>query len=121
MRVQNESLELSGTDMTADISSDAIWLGHIVNYSIQVVFTGSPNGGFKLQGSNDKGANTNQTSDANVTNWSDLADTTVNVTSAGSHIYNIENAGYRWVRLVWTDSTSGASTLTSARFNVKGV
>lgn len=122
MRVQNEALTLNGTDMQSNIVSDPVWLGHIVNFSIQLVYTGAPNGSFKLQGSNDEGAKSNNIENVNITNWSDISSTTVNVTSAGSNIYNIENAGYRWVRLVWTDSTSGSpSTLTSSRYNVKGI
>lgn len=122
MRIKNDDLTLSSTDMTtATITSNPIWLGHIVNYSIQLVYTGTPNGAFKLQGSNDEGAKTNDIENVNITNWSDIPSTTVNVTSAGSNIYNITDAGYRWVRLVWTDSTSGASTITSARYNVKGI
>lgn len=121
MRIQNESLTLDGTDMQSDIVSDPIWLAHIVNFSIQIVFTGTPNGSFKIQGSNDAGSATNNVSNADVTNWSDVGSTTVNVTAAGSHIYNIENSGYKWARLVWTDSSSGSpSTITSARYNVKG-
>lgn len=122
MRVQNENLALNGTDMQSNIASNPIWLGHIVNYSIQLVYTGSPNGSLKLQGSNDEGAKSNNVENVNITNWSDIADTAVSVTAAGSNIYNIQNAGYRWVRLVWTNSSSGSpSTLTSARYNVKGI
>jgi len=121
MRIQNEDLTLSGTDMESNITSSPIWLGHIVNYSIQVVFTGSPNGAFKLQASNDKGANDFKIASASVTNWTDISSTSTNITTAGNLMYNIENAGYRWVRLVWTDSSSSTAAITVARYNVKGV
>jgi len=121
MRIKNESLALSGTDMTTTITSDPIWLAHIVNFSIQAVFTGTPNGAFTLQGSNDEGSKSNDVTNAVITNWSTVDSSSKAVTSSGSVLYNIENAGYRWVRLVWTDTSSGASTITSCRSNVKGV
>lgn len=122
MRIKNEALELSDTDMTSNITSDPIWLGHIAHYSIQAVFTGTPNGSFKLQGSNDEGANSNNIENVSITNWSDISGSSTNVSAAGNLILNQENVGYRWVRLVWTDSSSGSpSTITSCRYNVKGV
>ena len=122
MRIQNEDLTLSGTDMTSNITSDPIWLGHIAHFSIQVVFTGStPNGTFKLQASNDKGANDYRIASASVTNWTDISGSSQGITAAGDHMWNVQNCGYRWVRVVWTDSSSTAGTITVARFNVKGV
>lgn len=118
MRIQNEELVLDSTDMASGIESDPIWLAHIEHYSIQVVFTGSPNGSFSVQASNDKGSSTNKTEFAEITNWTEVS--SENVTTAGSRMLNLENVGYRWARLVWTPS-SGSGTVTSARFNVKGV
>ncbi len=121
MRIQNEDLSLSGTDMTSNITSEAIWLGHIAYYSIQLVFTGTPNGSFKLQVSNDIGANDLSLASASITNWTDLAGSSTTVSASGDLMFNANNAGYRWVRVVWTNSTSAnPSTITSARFNVKG-
>lgn len=119
MRTKNEDLELSGTDMTSNIDSKALWLGHIVNYSIQVVYTGSPNGTLSIEASNDEGSNTNDTSNAQITNWTQVDAQAVS--AAGSHMFQFENVGYKWVRLVWTNSSSGASTITSARYNIKGI
>lgn len=122
MRIQNEDLTLDGTDMQSNIVSDPVWLAHIVNYSVQVVYTGTPNGTLKLQGSNDLGAKDGLQSTVSITNWSDISGASESVTAAGDVIFNIENAGYRWFRLVWTESSSGSpSTITSARFNVKGI
>ncbi len=121
MRIQNEELSLSGTDMTSNITCDPIWLGHIAYYSIQLVFTGTPDGSFKLQVSNDIGSNDLSIASATVTNWTDLAGSSTVVSASGDLMFNANNAGYRWVRLVWTNSASGSpSTITSARFNVKG-
>lgn len=121
MRIKNDALPLDGTDMTSNIVSDAIWLGHIANFAIQIVFTGSaPNGSFKLQASNDE-PKPGDPSSTTVTNWTDVADSTQNISAAGDHMYTVENAGYTFVRLVWTDVTSTAGTITSCRFMVKGV
>lgn len=122
MRIQNENLTLDGTDMQSSIVSDPVWLAHIVNFSVQAVYTGSPNGTLKLQGSNDQGAKDGLSSQVSISNWSDISGASESVTGAGNVLFNVENAGYRWFRLVWTDSASGSpSTLTSARFNVKGI
>jgi hypothetical protein len=122
MRIQNESLTLSGTDMTDNITSSPVWLAHIAYYSIQLVFTGTPNGTLKLQVSNDNGMiDSHDPSSASITNWTDLADSSQVISASGDHMWNERAAGYRWVRVVWTDNTSGSpSTLTVARFNVKG-
>ena len=120
MRIQNEQLTLSGVDMTANITSDAVWLGHIANLSIQLVFTGSPNGVLKLQASCDEQDRSNPKNTV-VTNWTDVSGSHITITAAGDHMWTIENAGYTFIRVVWTDSASGVSTITSARYQVKGV
>lgn len=121
MRIQNEDLVLSGTDMTSDITSDPVWLGHIMVLSVQTVYTGTPNGTLKLQGSNDLGSISGSKPITGITNWTDLG-VSDSVSAAGSTMFNVADTGYRWFRLVWEDSSSGnPSTITSARFNVKGV
>jgi hypothetical protein len=120
MRIGNDDLVLSGTSMLTTITSSPVWLGHIAVYSIQLVFTGTPNGTFKLQASNDDGGQ-NVTSPT-ITNWTDIGSSSQAISAAGTHMYNVADCGYKWVRLVWSDSSSGnPSTLTVARFNVKGV
>ena len=120
MRIKNGDLSLDGTDMESNIISEPIWLAHIAYYSIQVVFTGSPDGSFKLQASNDEGKNDVETGQPNITNWTDIEGSTQAISSSGDHTYSVADPGYRWVRLVWTDSSSSSATITSARFNVKG-
>lgn len=120
MRIANDALTLSGTDMRDDITSSAVWLGHICNFSIQLVFTGTPNGTLKLQCSNDSGGP--DVSNPSLTNWTDITGSSQAITASGNHTWNVQNCGYKWVRLYWTDATSGnPSTLTVARMNVKGV
>jgi hypothetical protein len=122
MRIKNDNLltGLSDTDMTSNITSEAIWLGHIANYAIQIVFTGSPNGSFKLQASCDEPKKGDE-SNTEVVNWTDIANSTQDITAAGDHLYSVENAGYTFARIVWTNDSSGVSEITSARFMVKGV
>lgn len=123
MRIANEDL-LNGTlpDMVGSFNLRALWLGHICNYSIQLIFTGAPVGTFKLQASNDPGMpDGGQTPQAaNVTNWTDITGSPQAISAAGNIMWNVENAGYTFVRVVYT-VTSGTGTLTSARANVKGV
>ena len=120
MRINTENLTLSSTDMTATITSDAIWLGHIANGAIQLVFTGSPNGTFKLQSSVDA-PNPGNPKSTVITNWTDVINSTQSIVGAGDHVYELQNIGYTFVRVVWSDVSSGASTVTSARYMVKGV
>jgi len=121
MRINTEDLTLDGTDMTSNITSNAIWLGHIANAAIQLIFTGTPNGTFKLQASCDAPKKGNE-GNTIPTNWTDVIDSSQSVTAAGDHIYELQNIGYTFVRLIWTDTSSGSpSTLDSARYMVKGV
>lgn len=123
MRIANEDL-LNGVlpDLVGSFNLRPVWLGHICNYSLQLVFTGSPVGTFKLQASNDHGMpDGGQTPQAlNVSNWTDVTGSSQAVSAAGNIMWNVENAGYTFVRVVYT-VTSGTGTLTSARANVKGV
>lgn len=123
MRIGNDTLNLDGTSMAVDITSEPIYLGHIAQYNIQLVFTGTPDGSFKLQVSNDQGrpsAAKEEDRDFKIVNWTDMTSSVQAITEAGNHSYEVADAGHLWVRLVWTASAS-TGTLTSARFNVKGI
>ncbi len=122
MRIANENLQTTATSMGTSFNMRALYLGHIVNYSVQLTFTGTPTGSFKLQCSDDPGMpDGGQTPQAlNVTNWTDVAGSSQSITTAGNIAYNVQNAGYNWVRVVYTASSSTGS-LTVARANIKGV
>lgn len=123
MRIANENLISSAVSLGADANLRPIWIAHICNYSIQLVFTGTPVGTFKLQGSNDEGqinASGSSQQYTGVSNWTDIVDSSVSVSAAGNVMWNVENAGYLWVRVVYTRGSSTGS-LTSARANLKGV
>lgn len=124
MRIANETLFTApavSQDMVASFFLRPAWLGHICNYSIQLVFTGSPVGTFKLQGSDDPGSpNAGEGAQANgVTNWTDIAASSQAIAAAGNILWDVANCGYNFVRVAYT-ATSGTGTVTSARINVKG-
>jgi hypothetical protein len=56
----------------------------------------------------------------NVVNWTDITDSPQGIAAAGNHVWQFENAGFNWVRVVYT-AVSGTGSLDSARANVKGV
>lgn len=129
MRTKNSDLliydneNLGPIDMSISFNLQPIWLANIAQYAIQVVFTGSPAGNFKLQASNDTGQPNGVTEpiqDDQVVNWTDIADSAATVSAAGNVMWNVENVGYNWVRVVWTH-TSGGGELTVARIMAKGV
>lgn len=125
MRVKNEDLldESGPVSLATSQNLKAVWLGHIAQYAIQLVFTGTPGGNFKLQASNDSGSIDSAGSSmqvSGISNWTDIAGSAVTVSAAGDVMWNAENVGYNWVRVVWTQ-TSSTGSLTSARVYMKGV
>jgi hypothetical protein len=121
MRIVNDQVEMP-TNLAINQVSTPVWLGHIPYFSIQLVFTGPIVGEFKLQASNDTGPNerANISDTDTLINWTDVQDSTQAISAAGSHLWSVSDAGYKWVRVVWT-ATSGTGVLTSARFNGKGI
>lgn len=123
MRIANEDL-LSGlpVDLATSSNTRSLWLGHICNLSIQIVFTGTPVGAFKLQASDDAGSANGGLfpQDTSVSNWTDITGSSQAISAAGNIMWNIQNAGYNFIRVSYTAS-SGTGSLASARANVKGV
>lgn len=124
MRISNEDILTTATQsLDSSFNSRPIWLGHIAQYAIQLVFTGTPQGNFKLQASCDKGSINSQAKDSQdngIVNWTDIDDSAQTISAAGTHMWNAENVGYQWVRVVWTQ-TGSTGTLTSAKFMGKGI
>jgi hypothetical protein len=125
MRISNEDLlaESGAVSLGSNWTSRPIWLGHIANFSIQMFFTGTPQGTFTLEMSADAGhpnAQSKAEQSADVINWTTISNSSQPIVAAGNHAYEYQNAGFPWVRVVWVrDASTG--TLTTARANVKGV
>lgn len=88
----------TNADMSQNVTTNSTDLQGLESYSIQVVYTGSPNGTLKLQLSND-----------NVS-FSDYTGSSTSIAAAGSTMYKIVRNGERYVQAVFTVS-SGSGTL----------
>lgn len=114
--------------MNATINSLAMQLENMYGFAIQIFFTGTPTGSFKLQSSCDAVPrqslvfNANGVVVYNPTNWTDIDDSTFSVSAAGDVEWNFTGSQFNFVRVVYTDSSSEASTaiITSSTFNGKG-
>ena len=127
MRIFNDAVitngAMTGTDV---INSEAIWLGHIANWSLQgdwVRTGGSLTGAWKVQISNSPAkSNTSSSKPEPIDSavWTDLTSATGNVANAasGNFALNLPDAGYLWARVVYTNAT-GTGTL-QVRVNGKG-
>lgn len=126
MRTNNHTISpLVSNILNANRLSAAIPLKNIFMYSIAANITGTPTGTVKLQVSNDPETNDTMPS-ANPmptpSNWVDLANSSIAVTAAGETLWSVNYCTYNWVRVSYTDSSSGASTATmSIVANLKGV
>lgn len=112
MRRDNDPI-VTNQDMGSSFNSIPILLEHIQMAAVQVFFTGTPNGTFKLQGSCTPVQNNGVAPD-----WSDIAGSSIAITGAGDIIYNITDIGYDQMRLVYT--RSGGTGTANARAVVKG-
>lgn len=89
----------------SDITSAAMELGDIDTFSIAVDFTGADvAGSLSLQGSNTSA----------TAGFITVANSTQAVTASADHMWSVQGAGYRWVRVFW-DYTSGTGNI-SANF-----
>lgn len=122
MRVGSDTLIDASVNLATPWTSEAVWLGHVTGFSIQLVFSGAPEGSWRLQASNDAGqsnAPTEALQSTNITNWTLIEDSSQLVAESGDHTWNVQSPGYRWVRVQWLP-TAGSGSLTSARFSTKG-
>lgn len=124
MRTFNKQIS-TAVDLDADSESVAVPLKNIFMYSIMAIITGTPTGTLKLQGSADP--ETNDTNPQNnpapaPTHWADIEDSDQTVSAAGNTIWNVTDVAYNYVRVVYVDGSSGASTaVMTVIFNGKGV
>lgn len=121
MNVYNKTF-LTNQTLNTNINSQALELLNMFGYSIQAKITGTPNGELKLQGSDDKFLFASPVQPEQVNTWNDIHGSNVTVTTAGTTTWNATDSFYNFVRLVYTDASSGSSTaLLTATFNGKGV
>lgn len=113
----------AGTVMNATLNSLAMQIQGCLFYNIQIVYTGTPTGTFKLQGSSDNSATMTAAGQVpyQPVHWTDVKDSSQAVTTSGSVMWNVEWASYNFVRVVYTDSSGGTSTaiITTSTMNVK--
>lgn len=104
---------ISSSPMTADVFSLACECKDLAVASIQAIWTGaSALGSIFLEISND-----NVSVGSSVTNWSTYTGSSTAVSGPGNFMWNLNLAGYRWVRVHFA-YTSGTGTL-NAQFNGK--
>lgn len=115
--------------LNANYSSPYVPLKNIILYTMAANITGTPTGSLKLQASNDPETNDTQYNvtagappSVSPTNWVDITDSTFAVSASGETMWNVRDIGYNYVRVIYTDSSSGASTATmNIVFNGKGI
>lgn len=103
----------AGDMSAASILSPAQDMRYIPTGSIQALWTGAPVGTLILQTSADLTADPTL-----VANWSDFSGSSIAVNGPGDVMFNLANAGYKWIRLKYT-KTSGSGTL-NANISNKG-
>lgn len=69
------------------------------------------NGTLKVQASNDPMSYGYLAQDFTVTNWVDIPNATATVTSGGNVVITVAQCCYRWMRVVYTRSSGGSSTI----------
>lgn len=136
MRLENKDLLVTDNvrtpvSLATSHNFNPVSLLSIVNVGIQAVFTGTPNGTFTFQVSNDLGYNnagspntpTESEQYAQINNWTTVANSQFVIIAAGDIFYDYQNAGARWCRIVWVAAGpgSGTPTVTVMRANCKGV
>ncbi len=104
---------VSAGDMSTTITSDIVSLEQYFGYAIQAIYNGtSLDGTFVLQGSCDH----QQDPEGNVTvagNFTTITGTSTALVSAsaGTILWNIADANYSYVQLVYTHASGDAGTL----------
>ncbi len=100
IRPKQYTILLAGDMSQATLTSSSVDMTEFAIGAIQAVYTGSPVGTFKLQISNDNSTFSDYTGSSNA------------ITVAGDFMWNLVDAGYSYVRLVYT-KTSGTGSVTA--------
>lgn len=106
--------------MNQDFQGAPQQLQNAFGYCIQAIVTGTPNGSVSLEASIDPVIETG----ANYrppTNWNPVDNSTFVLTTAGNTMWNVSDAQYNWVRVIYVDASGGLSTaVMTASINTKG-
>jgi hypothetical protein len=120
MRIKNDALWTAAAMGVATITTEAVPLDHIYGYSVQLVWTGTPVGTFTLEASNDSPGTGVQPGNWTPTNWDAISGASKAAGgAAGSHMWDITVAMYKWVRIKYVGT--GSSGTVTARINIKGM
>ena len=103
MKFASEKI-IAAQSMATSFESAPILLDQIYGFSFQAVFTGAPDGSFKLQVSND-----DKSFGFQPVNWTDITGSTQVITEAGDIVWNFNGAFYKWVKVVYEASSGSGS------------
>lgn len=116
MHIANNSILRNTSSVAIPWTSDAIYVGSIIAFSIQLNYV-TTNATIKLQCSLDEGKPLPQSwTNEDISNWTDVTDSIVSVTEDGDILYDVSDVSYKWLRVV----VEGTGFVTNARFHVKG-
>lgn len=127
MRVFNQQVA-TAVPLNANYNSPYVPLKSIYTYAITAIITGTPTGTIQIQASNDPETNDTQINVAagrapavGPSNWVTITGSPFVVSASGEQFWNVNYAGYNYVRVQYIDASSGASTATmTITFNGKG-
>jgi hypothetical protein len=134
MRTFNRTVA-TAIPLNANYNSPYVQLKNIYTYTMSAIITGTPTGTIQIQASNDPETNDTQTNMPTVpgqtmpnppsvapVNWVTITNSPFIVSSAGQEMWNVNYAGYNYVRVQYLDGSGGTSTATmKIIFNGKGV
>lgn len=113
MRSLNEVV-LNALSDTSSQTSAAIDASQLFRVSVQASFTDSAVAGtLKLQCSNDPSSANNLPSLQTPTHWTDIPNTSQSITAGASVLIPSTEIAYRWIRVVFTETTPGSGTVTA--------
>lgn len=112
---------VNNVQMNSNINSEAIPLPNIYGFAVQAVYTGTPTGTIKLQASVDAFKYASDINPQVPTNWNDIDNSSLIVSSAGIYTINFIGSFYTFFRFVYTDASGGTSTArVTVTVNMKG-
>lgn len=113
MKTLNE-IVLNALPDTSSQTSAAIDASQLFRVSVQASFTDSAVAGtLKLQCSNDPSTANNLPGLQAPTHWTDVPNTSQTITAGASVLIPSTEISYRWVRVVFTESSPGSGTVTA--------